>query len=325
MELVAKAAPYLGQHGSTSPRLDAELLLAEALGVGRMDLYLQFDRPLKSEEVDRFRELCRRRARGEPIAYIRGRREFMSVDLLVTPAVMIPRPETELLVEEALRLAGVPKAALARSLERNPAAPAGETLGDAGEPGEDDGAGGGGPTRDAVEPSPPAAAPPPCRVLDVGTGSGAIAVAIAVHHPGSRVVATDLSPAALEVASRNVERLELQDRVELHRGDLAEGVDGPFDLVLANLPYIDRAWPDAVTAEVAGSEPETALYGGRDGLEIVGRLLDDLPRLLRPGGSALLEVDPRNAEHARQLASGLGEVRVLKDLAGHERVLVVTA
>lgn len=292
MELVARAAPYLGKHGSSSPRLDAELLLAEALGVERMELYLQFDRPVKPEEVDRFRELCRRRAGGEPIAYIRGRREFMSVDLLVTPAVMIPRPETELLVEEALRLAGISRAAPARAMEES---------------------------RGNDVPAPP----PPCRALDVGTGSGAIAVAMAVHHATCRVLATDVSAAALEVAARNVERLELQDRVELRRADLAEGIDGPFDIVMANLPYIDRAWPGAVTSEVAASEPEAALYGGRDGLELVARLLEDLPRLLAGGGAALLEVDPRNAGRALHLASGLGQGRLIKDLAGHDRVLVV--
>ena len=294
MDLVAKAAPYLGKHGSSSPRLDAELLLAETLGVERMDLYLQFDRPLRSDELSRFRELCRRRAGGEPIAYIRGRREFMSVDLLVTPAVMIPRPETELLVEEALRICGASRTGRARDA---------------------------GTTREG-EALPDAA---PCAVLDVGTGSGAIAVAMAIHHPACRVVATDVSADALKVASRNVERLELQDRVELRQGDIAEGVEGPFDLVLANLPYIDRSWPDAVAAEVAASEPAQALFGGRDGLELVGRLLDDLPRLLRPGGSALLEVDPRNATQALQLSAGLGEVRLIKDLSGHQRVLVVKA
>ena len=274
MELVSKAAPYLAKHGSTSPRLDAELLLAAALGVERMDLYLQFDRPLKADEVDRFRALCRRRAGGEPIAYIRGHREFMSVDLLVTPDVMIPRPETELLVEEALRLAPVSEAA---------------------------------------------------QVLDVGTGSGAIAVAMAVHHPTCRVVATDVSAEALGVASKNVERLELQDRVELRRADLADGIEGPFDLVLANLPYIDPAWPDAVTPEVAASEPGAALWGGREGLELVARLLDDLPRLLTEHGAALLEVDPRNAAGAQGLAAGLGATRLIKDLAGHDRVLVIQA
>ena len=287
MELVAKAAPYLGKHGSSSPRLDAELLLAETLGVERMDLYLQFDRPLKPDEVSRFRELCRRRAGGEPVAYIRGRREFMSVDLLVTPAVMIPRPETELLVEEALRLCGASRP----------------------------------PTESDQAKQVPVARP--CVVLDVGTGSGAIAVAMAVHNPACRVVATDVSADALRVASRNVERLELQDRVELRLGDLAQGLEGPFDLVLANLPYIDISWPDAVTAEVAASEPAASLFGGRDGLELVSRLLDDLPRLLGPGGTALLEVDPRNAPQALQLSAGLGAVRLIKDLAGHDRVLVV--
>lgn len=268
MELVVKAAPYLATHGSGSPRLDAELLLAEALGVARMDLYLQFDRPLTAPEVDRFRDLCRRRAGGEPVAYIRGRRDFMSVELLVTPAVMIPRPETELMVEEALRLGGR-------------------------------------------------------RALDVGTGSGAIAVAVAAHNHECHIVATDLSAEALAVATRNVERLELQDRVELRQGDLAEGIAGPFDLVLANLPYIDPEWPDAVNPEVAASEPPGALYGGRNGLELVARLLDDLPRLLGPGAAALLEVDPRNAGAALALAGGLGAARLIKDLAGHDRVLVV--
>ena len=276
MELVAKAAPYLAKHGSGSPRLDAELLLADALGISRMDLYLQFERPLAAGEVDRFRALCRRRAGGEPIAYIRGRKEFMSVELVVTPAVMIPRPETEILVEEALRLARArPEAAM------------------------------------------------PMRVLDVGTGSGAIAIAMAVHHPEARVVAVDVSPEALEVAARNLERLELRDRVELRQGDLAAAVEGVFDLVLANLPYIDPAWPDAVTPEVAASEPAVALFGGAGGLELVARLLEDLPRLLAPRGTALLEVDPRNAAAALALAAGLGESRLLPDLAGHERVLVV--
>ena len=304
MELVAKAAPYLGKHGSSSPRLDAELLLAETLGVERIDLYLQFDRPLKPDEVARFRDLCRRRAGGEPIAYIRGRREFMSVDLLVTPAVMIPRPETELLVEEALRLCGASRPGQGRA----EAGIDGEM-----EPGPATGSAGANPVPVAR----------PCAVLDVGTGSGAIAVAMAVHHQACRVVATDVSADALKVASRNVERLELQDRVELRLGDLAQGIEGPFDLVLANLPYIDRSWPDAVTPEVAASEPAVSLFGGRDGLALVSRLLDDLPRLLGPAGTALLEVDPRNAGQALQLSAGLGEVRLIKDLAGLDRVLVV--
>jgi len=276
MEIIAKASPYLAAHGSGSPRLDAELLLAEALGMGRMDLYLQFDRPLQPPELDRFRVLCRRRAGGEPIAYIRGRREFMSVDLVVTPAVMIPRPETELLVEYALKL-----------------------------------------SRPAVGP------PGPARFLDVGTGSGAIAVAVAAHHAACRVVATDVSREALEVARRNVERLEFQDRVELVNTNLADGVEGTFDLVLANLPYIDAAWPDAVTAEVRASEPAVALFAEAGGLALVEAVIKELPRLLAPGGSALFEVDPRNAAAALALGTAAGSSTLVKDLAGHDRLLVV--
>lgn len=276
MELVAKAAPYLARNGSTSPRLDAELLLAEALGVSRMELYLQFERPLIAAEVDRYRDLCRRRAGGEPVAYIRGRREFMSLDLLVSPAVMIPRPETEILVEAALK-------SLAERL------PAGER-----------------------EP----------RILDVGTGSGAIALAIAAERHDSRVIATDISPAALEVARQNLQRLEMQDRVELRQGDLVAGIEGTFDMVLANLPYIDPDWPDAVTLEVAASEPGEALFAGRDGLDLLIRLLPQLPRLA-PGGVALLEFDPRGREALLAAAAPVGRISVLTDLARLDRVLVV--
>lgn len=278
MDLVARAAPYLAQHGSQSPRLDAELLLAQALGCTRMDLYLQFERPLSSDEVDRYRALCRRRAGGEPVAYIRGLREFMTLTLVITPAVMIPRPETEILVEAALLRLEQPPSAAGEKRQRT--------------------------------------------VLDVGTGSGAIALAIAAEHQDYRVVATDVSPEALEVAKLNLERLEMQDRVDLRQADLVDGIEGPFDLVLANLPYIDPDWPDAVTAEVAGSEPKQALFGGRDGLELIGRLLPELP-LLAPGGVAMLEFDPRQRDALLDLAAPIGRTSVLNDLAGWPRVLVV--
>jgi release factor glutamine methyltransferase len=279
MELVAKAAPYLAQHGSTSPRLDAELLLADTLELTRMDLYLQFERPLTAAEVDRYREACRRRAGGEPVAYIRGRREFMALDLLVTPAVMIPRPETEILVEAALRLL----ADIAPE-QRTEAGP---------------------------------------RVLDVGTGSGAIALAVAARRIDCRVLATDISADALEVARSNVQRHEMQDRVELRQADLVDGVEEEFNLVLANLPYIDPEWPDAVTAEVAASEPGLALYGGRDGLDLFRRLLPELPRLA-PRGRALLEFDPRQSSGLKSMAEAIGTIEVLLDLSGRERVMVIT-
>jgi release factor glutamine methyltransferase len=271
LELVAKAAPYLAQHGSASPRLDAELLLAEALGCGRMDLYLQFERTVLAMELERFRELCRRRAGGEPIAYIRGRREFMSLDIRVTPQVLVPRPETELLVEEGLR-----------RMRDNPAP----------------------------------------RFLDIGTGSGAIAVALLAHSPLATGVATDISGAALEVAGTNAQALGVATRLQLLQADLDDGVDGRFDLVTANLPYVDPDWPDAVTEEVRRSEPAVALFAGAGGLDQIGRLIPRLAGRLLPGGAALLECDPRNAEQVRDLASGHGATTLAADLAGHQRMLV---
>jgi release factor glutamine methyltransferase len=160
-------------------------------------------------------------------------------------------------------------------------------------------------------------------VLDVGTGSGAIALAMAAGRTDCRVVATDASAEALEVARQNVQRLEMQDRVELHHTDLVEGIDEEFDLVLANLPYIDPDWPEAVTVEVAGSEPALSLYAGKDGLDLFRRLLPELPRLA-PAGVALLEFDPRQRDALHQLASGVGTLEVLQDLAGRDRVLVIS-
>jgi len=239
-----------------------------------MELYTQFERRVGSDELDRFREMCRRRAGGEPIAYIRGRKEFMSIELRVTPAVLVPRPETETLVEEGLRLLR-----------------------------------GGG-----LE------AP---RVLDVGTGSGAILLALLHHHPPATGVGTDISESALEVARDNANRLRLAERAEFRVADLAAGVEERFDLVTANLPYVDPAWPDAVHPAVAASEPGQALFAADGGLELVKRLIDDLPRLLCPDGVALLEVDPRNAAAALAHARSAGSARLLPDLAGRDRVLVV--
>ncbi|HEV3231551.1 MAG TPA: peptide chain release factor N(5)-glutamine methyltransferase [Candidatus Dormibacteraeota bacterium] len=307
LELVGKAAPYLARNGSTSPRLDAELLLAEALGCKRMDLYLQFERPLIDAELTRFRELCRRRAGGEPIAYIRGRKEFFSIELEVSPDVLVPRPETEILVEEALRLLRARAEAEGRAGDaaEDREAPAEPAAGEAGS-------------------HPDARREPPWRLLDIGTGSGAIALALLHELPAATVVATDVSAAALAVARRNAGRLGLSGRVELREGDLDAGAAGPFDLVAANLPYIDPGWADAVTPEVAATEPGLALFAGRDGMDEIGRLLPRLPGLLAPGGAALLEFDPRMlAPLLAAAAEAAPRARVIKDLAGLDRVLVL--
>jgi release factor glutamine methyltransferase len=251
-------------HGSESPRLDAEVLLAHVLGIRRLDLYLQFDRPLEESQLAPYRDLTGRRGRGEPVAYLTGHREFMALDFAVTPDVLVPNPDTEVLVQRAVEW--------------------GRTRG------------GGA-----------------LRFADVGTGSGCIAVAIAHYLPEATVDATDISEAALAVAAGNAERHGVGDRVQFLRGDLAEPLAGPYDALLANLPYVveGTALPATVTAQ-----PAIALFGGS---ELVNRLLESGPLLLVRGGIALLEVDP--AITGELQVAGFAGWKLLKDLGGHDRVL----
>ena len=237
--------------------------MAHSLGIKRLDLYLQFDRQLAEAELNPFRELTARRGRGEPVAYLTGHKEFMALDFLVTPEVLVPNPDTEVLVQRAVEW---------------------------------------GRSR-----------PGPLRFVDIGTGSGCIAVAVAHYLPEATVDAVDLSPAALEVARRNVERHAVGDRVHLLEGDLAAPLDGRYDAVLANLPYL----PDGVELgrEVL-AQPPIALFAGP---ELVNRLLAELPRLLAPAGIALLEIDPAITGELK--LEGLGGSRIHKDLGGHDRVL----
>ena len=263
LEVLRRATGYLEAHGSSSPRLDAELLLASALGIRRLDLYLQFERDLSETELAPYRELTARRGRGEPVAYLTGHREFMALDFLVTPDVLVPQPDTEVLVQRAVEW--------------------GRARGGR------------------------------VRFADVGTGSGAIAVSVAHYLPEALVEATDVSGAALEVARSNASRLGVAERVHLHQGDLAAPLDGLFDAVLANLPYLEEGVERP--AEVL-AQPAVALFGGA---ELVNRLLAALPALLKPGGIALLEVDP--AIVGRLAVEGFAGWKLLKDLGGHDRVL----
>jgi release factor glutamine methyltransferase len=257
-----------------SARLDAEVLLAHVLGLKRIMLYARFDQPLTVEERDRYRELVRRRAHHEPVAYLVGEREFWSLSLEVRPGVLIPRPDSELLVQAALT-----------------------------ELPDDQSA----------------------RVADVGTGSGALALAIAHERPRVEVVATDVSDAALEVAGRNAERLGLSDRVRVLRSDLLAGLVpdvAPFDLVVANLPYVPSAEVATLMPDVRDHEPVAALDGGPDGLALVRRLIADAPARLTPGGALILEAGspeiPRVAAELR--AAGYVDVATHDDLGGRPRV-----
>jgi release factor glutamine methyltransferase len=264
LEVLKRATGYLETHGSGSPRLDAEVLLAHVLGVRRLDLYLQFDRPLEESQLAPYRELTSRRGRGEPVAYLTGHKEFMALDFAVTPDVLVPNPDTEVLVQRAVewgRLRG------------------GGAL----------------------------------RFADVGTGSGSIAVSIAHYLPEATVDATDISEAALAVAAGNAERLGVGDRLRFLCGDLAEPLAGPYDALLANLPYVVEG--TSLPAEVT-AQPAIALFGGA---RLVNRLLEAAPGLLAPGGIALLEIDPAITAELR--VAGFAGWKLLKDLGGHDRVL----
>ncbi len=274
--LIPWAAQYLASREVAAPRLSAELMLAEVLGCQRVDLYLRFEQPLSPEELAAFKALLLRRRGHEPLAYILGRREFWGLTLAVTPDVLIPRPESEHLVEEGLRLL------------------------------------------EGVE------AP---RVLDLCTGSGAVALGLAHERPDASVTASDLSPAALAVARLNAQALGLAERVRLAAGDLWEAVaatGGFYDLITANPPYVTEAEWAGLSPEVRIFEPRSALVPGPEGLEITARIIAGAPAHLRAMGWLLVELGagqyPKAAELARQ-ALVYDDIRAVKDLAGIERVL----
>jgi release factor glutamine methyltransferase len=299
--LLETAAGYLRDRGSSSPRLDAELLLAETLGLERIHLYTEFDRPLAVAEVDRFRGLIARRATHEPIAYILGRAHFRHLCLEVTPAVLIPRPETEELVEVALQLLRLrpPWDVLA----------SGST-------------GGGVPSAVGAKGSLSAQ----LAIADIGTGSGAIALSLA-QETGLRVLATDASEEALEVAARNAAILGLDDLVEFRQADLLAGMaESSLHLVTCNPPYVASGDVAALAPDIRLFEPSSALSAGPDGLAIFRRLLPQAARVLRPGGSVLLEVGAGQAAAVTGLArdAGFCLIRVHKDLSQKDRVVEAT-
>ena len=251
-------------------RLDAELLLAATLGLDRVGLYVNFERPLDPSELAAFRERVQRRARHEPVQYILGEAEFWSLNFHVSPAVLVPRGDTEVLVEEALaRIKGA------------------------------------------------------ARVLDVGTGSGAIAVALAHERAEIKVTALDCSEQALAVARDNVERNDVADRVNCVLGELEALPPGPFDMIVSNPPYIPAGqWP-TLMPEVRDFEPRLALDGGEDGLEAYRHLARQAGRILAPGGWLLVEVGIGQARDVGALlkAGGLTEISQREDYAGIPRVV----
>jgi release factor glutamine methyltransferase len=271
-EVLEWAAQDFAARGIESPRLDAELLVAKALETDRVGLYLDLNRPLVDQERNAIRPLVARRRDREPVAYILGHRDFWGRRFEVTPDVLIPRPDTETLVEHALEC--IPE--------------------DAG-----------------------------CRVLDVGTGSGAIAVTIAAERPLARVTATDISDAALKVASQNAETLAVASRIRFERADLLCG-DERYDIIVSNPPYIAQAEIAGLQPEVREHEPLSALEAGEDGLDVVRALLAAGVTATDAGAQMLIEVGIGQAPSVVALASEHSEwesVSVHLDLNRIERVV----
>jgi release factor glutamine methyltransferase len=274
LELLRWTTEHFAKQGIETARLDAECLLAHSLGVERLKLYVDFDKPLAPEERGGFRELVRRRADERvPVSQLVGRKEFWSLSLAVTKDVLTPRPETETLIEAALELA---------------------------------------PERDAE-----------LQILDIGTGSGAVALALASERPKARVTASDVSPAALAVARGNAERLELAGRVRFIEGDLFAPFAGErFDLVVSNPPYLSNA-PGAAHAPELAHEPAAALFAPDQGLAVLRALAQGVSAHLLPGGAAAFEVSPEQADRVAGWCreAGLLDVAQRRDLARRVRVV----
>ena len=265
-DLLTAAAARIG--GDT-PRLDAEVLLAHQLGWSRGDLILKSDLMIDPQDYDL---MVKRRALGEPVAHITGSREFWSLDLIVTPDVLIPRPDSETLIEVALRLA----------------------------------------------------AHPPARILDLGTGSGALLLAALSEWPEATGIGIDASAAALAVAQRNAVRTGLGNRAMFRAGNWGQGLDERFDLILSNPPYITEN--ELLSDEVRIHEPATALFAGHDGLDDYRRILPQLSRLLQPGGLAVVEIGYRQGAALLDLAATHGlHASVHPDLAGRDRAVALRA
>ena len=270
LRLIAWTQGFFAKGGVDAPRLTAEILLAHALGCDRVRLYLDFDKPLGEPELAAYRELVRRRAAGEPTAWLTGRRAFLGHDFRVDARVLVPRPETELVAEAAI-----------------------------------------------------AALPGDGAALDLCTGSGCIAVSLALARPGARVVATDVSPDALDVVRENAEALGA--KVELLQGDLyAPLAPGDhFDVVVANPPYVPTAEIAGLSREVR-REPRLALDGGADGLDVLRRVVAGAPARLRPGGALVVEMHETHAGPLPALCreAGFATAEVHADLAGLPRWVV---
>lgn len=278
LELLKWTTAHFTSKDVENPRASAEILLAHTLGCRRIDLYVRYEQPLVAEELSRFKSLIKRRLRREPVAYIVGQKEFWSLALAVTPDVLIPRPETEHLVELALRLM------------------AGEKAG-------------------------------PLKVIDLGTGSGAVVIAVAKERPGNALFAVDRSLAALGIAKKNAIGTGVEGGIRFFCGDwFAALKDGAarFDLIIANPPYIPSDRIPELQPEVRLHEPIAALDGGPDGLHAIREIVGAAHGFLAPGGHLLMEIGHDQRETVRDIAMSCGryaDIGFEKDYGGHDRVV----
>lgn len=300
-KLLTWTTEYLKKSGSSSPRLDAEILLAQARSCQRIELYTAFNDEPAEEERAAFREMVRRRAEGTPVAYLVGYKEFYAESFEVNPDVLIPRPETEHLVVEALDRA-------AEVMRQRSA-----TCGQQTQP-------------RAAEPTTADDHSTPLRIADVGTGSGAVAICLAKHLKHGQVTATDTSAPALEVAKRNALRLKVNDRVSFVQSDLLSGCpqEQQFDLIVSNPPYVSEAEYAQLDKTVRDYEPRTALVAGPQGFEIIARLLQEAHLRLVDDGFVLVEFSPMLAERMDEFVGQQWQsLQVSKDLAGHKRIVTL--
>lgn len=290
-QILNAAVERLSAASVPSPRMNAEILIMFTLDCDRAYLYAHPERNLTADEIRRYDEALARRATGVPAQYITEHQEFWGMDLVVSPAVLIPRPETEHVVEAVLELVSRDDSEQEQKQEQDQGPRAG------------------------------APAPHDLRIVDVGTGSGAIALALAKELPKTEIHAIDISPAALEVAQANAARLELTSRVAFHRADLLEGFPpASFDFVVSNPPYVGESEEDSVQLEVRKFEPRNAVFAGPTGLEVIDRLIPQARTVLRPSGRLVFEISGTIANRVRHLLSDWNEVEIRNDLQGIARV-----
>jgi len=271
LEVLQSTTAYFKKREIESPRLNAEHLLAHALGRKRIELYLEFERLLTEEELAPLRDLVRRRGQGEPLQHLLGTVEFAGRVFLCDKRALVPRPETEELVERIVKSGFAPQLS---------------------------------------------------AILDVGTGSGVIALTLAAQFPEAEVAAVDISDEALALARENAERLGLQERVRFAKGNLLTGIDGTFDLIVANLPYVANGDRPALSREVL-RDPALAVFGGERGDELVRELISAARDRLRPGGMLALEVGMGQADDLASLLSekNYHDIAAIRDYCGVKRFL----